>query len=244
MKNVKIWYLYNSGFAVKIQKKLLIFDYYDDKPFNQLPGLSGGVVTPADLMGLDVYVFVSHAHQDHHNPVIYDWDHEGQKITYIISSDVKARPVRALYPVEPHRDYTIGDLKVKTLKSNDSGVAYYVEVEGFSIFHSGDLNWWKWAQESKEWNADMAKTYKEELEVLKGLPLDFAFIPADPRMGDDYILSLKYFNDQIRPAECMVFPMHFSEQWHVFELLKADGFTEEEHVMAFSHRGQMFDIYK
>ncbi|MBC7958836.1 MAG: MBL fold metallo-hydrolase, partial [Vallitaleaceae bacterium] len=133
---------------------------------------------------------------------------------------------------------------IKTLLSNDMGVAFYVTIEGLHFFHSGDLNWWRWPQESKEWNDGMEKIYKEEMKRLKDLPLDFAFIPADPRLGDNYLLSVRYFIDKIRPDECLIFPMHFGDDWKVFDSLKNDGYLDDEIVIPITHRGQKFEVYK
>ena len=36
----------------------------------------------------DVYVFVSHVHPDHLDPVIYEWREELPNINYIVSSDL------------------------------------------------------------------------------------------------------------------------------------------------------------
>ena len=40
--------------------------------------------------------------------------------------------------------------------SPDEGVAWMVTVNGQSIFHAGDLNWWHWAEEDLAWNRNMA----------------------------------------------------------------------------------------
>lgn len=244
MKNAKIWYLYNSSFALRLENKLLVFDYFSDQPANNEAGLEGGVITPEDLIGLDVYVFVSHSHHDHYNPTIYTWGNYANRVTYIFSDDVIAQPVNGLHLLKPHEVYNIHDLKVKTLLSNDLGLAFYIEIEGFFIFHSGDLNWWHWAEESKEWNAGMEKIFKKEMSALVGLPIDFAFLPVDPRLGDNYSLALRYFIDQVKTEQTQIFPMHFGDQFHVFEQLKRDGYLEEDYILPITHRGQVFDFNK
>lgn len=244
MENVKIWYLYNSSFALKIKNKLLIFDYYNEEPHHPKRGFEGGVLSSEDLKGLDVTFFVSHSHSDHYSHSIFSWEKSANSVTYIISDDVKVKPIDGLYLVKPHEEYLIHDLKIKTLLSNDLGVAFYVEVEGLYLFHSGDLNWWHWVEASEEWNADIEKVFKEEMSSLLGLPLDFAFIPTDPRLGKSYDLSLNYFINNIKTYQCIIFPMHFSEQWQVFDALKADGYLKDGHVLQIKHRGQLQNFSK
>lgn len=235
MTNVKIWYLFNSGFALRVENKLLIFDYFYEQPVQDRVGLEGGVISAEDLIGLDVYVFVSHGHHDHYNRIIFSWEQYADRVTYILSDDVKKTPDHNIHLVKPHEMYHFHDLSVKTLLSNDLGVAFYIEVEGLHIFHSGDLNWWHWTGESKEWNLGMEKIFKEEMSALNGLPLDFAFIPVDPRLGKHYLLGLNYFNT-IKPEKCTIFPMHFGDQWL--------GILDQEYVLQITHRGQSFDISK
>lgn len=43
----------------------------------------------------EVYVFVSHSHNDHYNPLIYDWKGINKNIHYFLSFDVEA-PTRDL----------------------------------------------------------------------------------------------------------------------------------------------------
>ncbi|MBC7959927.1 MAG: MBL fold metallo-hydrolase, partial [Vallitaleaceae bacterium] len=157
MKNIKIWYLDHSSFAVKVKNKVLIFDYHNDQEFNGKKGFEGGVIRPEELKGLDVFVFVSHSHNDHYNPIIHSWEKEARKITYIFSSDVEEKDTHKVHLVEPHKEYDFHGIHIKTLLSNDMGVAFYVTIEGLHFFHSGDLNWWRWPQESKEWNDGMEK---------------------------------------------------------------------------------------
>ena len=52
MKNVKIQYLFNSGFSVETENHQLIFDCYKFFP---------------KLSHKDTTVFVSHSHPDHYN---------------------------------------------------------------------------------------------------------------------------------------------------------------------------------
>lgn len=246
MKNIKIWYLYNSGFAVKIDSTLLVFDYYNNTPYDSDESLDGGVIREEDLLGLDVYVFVSHKHHDHHNKVIYSWQtlNVANKVTYILSDDLDILDGENIYYLAPHQDCIIDFLKIKTLKSNDEGIAFYIQFDGINLFHSGDLNWWNWEDESEEWKLGIEKIYKSEIQALKGLPLELAFIPVDPRLEHNYALTLNYFIEKIMPEHCTVIPMHFGDAYNVFDHLKADGYLENKNILTISRRGQMFEIIR
>ncbi|PKM50870.1 MAG: hydrolase [Firmicutes bacterium HGW-Firmicutes-7] len=245
MKNIKIWYLYNSGFAVKINEKLLIFDYYNDIPYDLDENLNSGVIRPDDLKDLDVYVFVTHKHHDHYNKVIYSWEqlNIAHSITYLLSNDIKDALCNNVHFFESHQDCLIDDLRILTLKSNDEGISFYVQVNDVNLFHSGDLNWWCWEDESDEWKEGIEQTYKSEIGRLKNLPLDIAFIPVDPRLKFNYYLSLKYFIDKIMPEHCTVIPMHFGDQYSIFNQLSTDGYLENKNILSISKRGQMFEIF-
>lgn len=242
MKNIKLWYLYNSGFAIKLNNKFLIFDYYNDTPFGNMTGLDAGVITPNVLEGSQVYVFVSHAHYDHHNEIIYTWKNNDIDITYIISDDVKPINDKDIYYLKPNMDYNIKDLNITTLKSNDEGIAFYINLDDFYIFHSGDLNFWRWESESKQWNKDIENAYKSEISKLINLPIDIAFIPVDPRLENNYDLSLKYFIENIKPDNCTIVPMHFGDNYKVFDYLTRDGYMKNDDIITISKRGQSFII--
>lgn len=246
MKNIKIWYLYNSGFAIKLDNTLLIFDYYNNTPYDSYESLDGGVVREEDLINLNVYVFVTHRHHDHHNKVIYSWQkfNVANKITYIISDDVDPVEVDNVHYLGPHENITIDDLKIKTLKSNDEGIAFYVQLNDFNLFHSGDLNWWNWEDESEDWKAGIERTFKSEIQAIKGLPLELAFIPVDPRLEHNYALALEYFINKIMPEHCTIIPMHFGDVYNVFDKLKEDGYLENKNILTISRRGQMFEIIR
>ncbi|WP_444659727.1 MBL fold metallo-hydrolase [Caproiciproducens sp. R2] len=231
----EIRYLYNSGFTLKTDRHLFIFDYYLDSPKGC--GLEKGVVDPEEIKDLDVVVFVSHSHPDHYNPKIFSWRKTVGKIRYVLSDDIKTSEdvIRAA----PGREYDLGDLSVRTLDSTDIGVAFLIQADGLCIYHAGDLNDWYWNGEPDSDNREMTRRYREQIDTLKGEAIDIAFVPADPRLEEHALRGLDYFMRTVG-AELAV-PMHFSENTSVFEELKSDSRTESyrDRIAFFSQRGEM-----
>jgi L-ascorbate metabolism protein UlaG (beta-lactamase superfamily) len=78
---------------------------------------------------------------------------------------------------------------------------------GKTVYHAGDLNWWHWEGEDPKWNAEMAEDYKKEIDKLKGIYIDIAFVPVDPRLGGSLLLGLDHL---MRTAGVgLAVPMHY-----------------------------------
>ncbi|HHV64594.1 MAG TPA: MBL fold metallo-hydrolase [Peptococcaceae bacterium] len=179
-QSIKIQYLYHSGFRVETNKHILIFDYYQ------------GNVNWRDKTTL---VFVSHAHPDHYNPVIWKWRATNPAIKYILSDDLRTQIPPELLAgtsgsssgrthgkdnikenfqennsviiLPPYQKVRVGDVLIKTYGSTDVGVSFLVEADGMRIFHAGDLNWWHWWGEQAEDIARAEVMFKEEMAKIK-----------------------------------------------------------------------------
>ena len=101
---MKITFIEHSGFMVEMEHTVLLFDYYQGK-------------IPTFDKNKTLYVFVSHSHADHYNPVIWKLKEQYEKVQYIISDDVKTKE-NALR-MKPHEKKQISEMTVETLKSND-----------------------------------------------------------------------------------------------------------------------------
>jgi L-ascorbate metabolism protein UlaG (beta-lactamase superfamily) len=138
-----IWYLGHAGWAVKTQNHLLIFDYVWvprslDVP--EKPSLSDGYIDPSAIKDLSVFVFVSHGHGDHFDPVIFQWEKTVKNIHYIFGWAAKKNP-RYHYLSEPRKKRTIDGIEVHNINHEFDGIpegAFLVKVDGLVIFHSGD----------------------------------------------------------------------------------------------------------
>ena len=104
----------------------------------------------------------------------------------------------------------IPGVTVETLPSTDEGVAFLVSLEGNTIFHAGDLNWWHWEGEDKAWNRNMEVNFKRYCEPLRGRHMDLAMFPVDPRLGEDGFRGAWYFLE-LTDTACLL-PVHQWEQ--------------------------------
>ncbi len=78
-------------------------------------------------------------------------------------------------------------MKVRAFKSTDEGVAFLIETEGKRIYHAGDLNNWVWAGEPEADNKRMSENFHKELEKMKGIHIDVAFMLLDPRQEKGFL---------------------------------------------------------
>lgn len=212
-----VYYLYHSGFAVATERHILVFDYYRDSPTACSTTIEQIL---ARAQGKQVVVFVSHAHHDHYNPIIWDWRAKCADIRYVVSVDVSV-PIglNDVTVMQAHKKASVGALSIATYASTDAGVAFWVEADGYSIFHAGDLNWWHWEGEPDEENSAMAKQYAQEIDRMPS-SVDIAFVPVDPRLLQAYALGLTYFMSRVEAR--LIFPMHFADDYSVFTWLKRD----------------------
>jgi len=236
--NAKIWYLYHSGFAVQTAAHFLVFDYWRTSPKGA--DLEKGVVDPAALREQDVVAFASHSHSDHFNRTILNWREDIPKLRIVLSDDIPA--VEGALMIGPGETLVQPDLTVRTLASNDQGVAFIVEVDGLCIYHAGDLNWWHWEGEPDDYNAGMAASYKAQIDLLAGKKIDLAFVPVDPRLEEQYAWGFDYL---MRTAEVSrAVPMHFGDQTSAVGRLLQDPVSESwrDRVIGFVRRGESAEI--
>ena len=188
MSTLQVIYLQHSGFAGMTDQHLLIFDYYRD-PSSRVPELL--------MQGKKTYVFSSHAHGDHFVPQIGAW--QDSVASYILSDDIKASgglsrvPSAKLVYTGPYQRFTCGELEIATYGSTDEGISFAVEVEGWKIFHAGDLNWWHWKGDTAENIAIAEQLFKSEMERLTGQSFHVAFFPVDSRLEECRTMGITEF---------------------------------------------------
>ncbi len=199
---MNVTYINHSGFIVETENCYIIFDYFN----GELP----------EFGNKPIYFLSSHGHQDHFNREIFNM-FDDDKVKYILSGDIKKK-IKSINSenilfVYPRKEYELDNLKIKTLKSTDLGVAFIVEVEGKRIYHGGDLNCWMWQEENRQFNNSMKNAYEREIKSIAGETLDIAFVPLDPRQDEYYDMGMKFILNQCHILN--IFPMHMWEEYSV-----------------------------
>lgn len=154
---MEVTYIGHSGFLMEWDSCYWLLDYYK----GTLPELK---------QDKKLYIFVSHKHKDHFNPVIFKLFESHKDISYVISSDVNlknkdfpeigitadkmAEIMDKVIIVKPSDRYEIYDSENKpiileTLKSTDCGVAFLLRYNEKISYHAGDLNLWLWEGDTK-----------------------------------------------------------------------------------------------
>lgn len=256
---MKITYINHSCFLVELEKSILLFDYYSEglQDDGIVPGLSGlnkavekpGVEAGGVQVDKPVYVFVSHKHRDHFDRKIFGLEQMCPCVTYVISKDARMNenymrrleiPETAwkkIRYVGKNERYvftdSVEDVVVTTLASTDAGVAFVVQTDGKTIYHAGDLNWWSWKGETEAEAIDMERRFKQEIGKLKGLAIDIAFLPLDPRQEERFYWGFDYF---MRNTDTkLAYPMHFWGDHSVIGRLKEMEVSEP-------YRGKIVEI--
>lgn len=266
---MKITYIKHSCFAVELSTEygdftsetgaagrnvVLLFDYYQGK----IPTF------PEDSY---VYVFVSHKHADHYSQDIFKLADQYENIIFVLAKEIRMNekymerceiPLRArsrIFYAHANQNYEIRGIHVRTYKSTDSGVAYLVQCGEKSIYHAGDLNWWKVEQvekpgipkpeleKLKDAEISMERNFKKEVDQLAREPkIDIAFLPLDKRLGRFAGLGFTYYMDACNIEKA--FPMHLWENYALIPQYKgsreASGFAAR--IVTVSGLDQVFQI--
>ncbi len=208
---MNITYLGHSGFFIETNTAYFVFDYIR----GELPDLS---------VSKPLYVFASHAHHDHWIPEIFSDGQLKNARCYLLGFDIRepfekmaaADPALSELPVvfaRPGEKIRTDDFLCTPLLSTDEGVAFLVQTGSETIYHAGDLNWWHWNGDPDERNRERAVNFKREIDRMKGIHIDAAFAPLDPRQEDAYRFCMDYCLETLDADH--IFPMHF---WGKHEL--------------------------
>ena len=197
-----VWYLGHTGFAVQLDRKILIFDYSSEMGSPAADPAAGGLrdgrVDPHDLEGMDVYVFVSHSHGDHYDDTILGWEEEVEGITYLFGWQAGDNPEHH-YLVGPRATAEVNGIRIYTINSHHSGVpevAFLIHVDGIWIYHNGDY----------------MQEYEEDFPYLGTFTdhIDLVFTHAAARdVWQSYHQGI-YLMEHFHPDA--VFPIHMSDE--------------------------------
>jgi len=234
-----IWHLIQSSFLLKLNGKVMIFDYFiAPGQITENSGIETGVIRPETLINEEVYVFVSHSHEDHFNPVVFDWNKSIPDIHYILSYDLPKSQVKGTI-LRPNEEKTLKDIRVRSYPSTDDGLAYSIYVKGKHIYFSGDNAFWNW-------DGDLDDDIYERIalaDIDGEKAMDIAFQVCDPRldgMGDG---GIHIFARKFQPK--LLVPIHSFGQYEfnarVENRLRKSGF--ENTYWCVSGRGDSFSIF-
>ncbi len=248
---MQVIFIHHSCFLVEVDDKVLIFDYFDG---NHVNGYHFTGKIPDYEPDTRIYMFASHSHKDHYDMDILRWAEKYKNIKYIFSKDIRIAPnFLEKHGIDPEvrdrvtfvgadKKYTVDDLNIRTFRSTDVGVAFYVETNGASFFHAGDLADWKWDGLGEMTNGAQERQYKFQLKQIGKLPINLAFVPMDSRQGiyqfDGFDLFMKNTDADL------VFPMHMWQNYEGIALYKRkitnSGMADR--VMDISRENQVFLI--
>ena len=84
-------------------------------------------------------VFVSHAHYDHFGKEIFRLRDYFSEICFVLSSDIEAPADEDIISIGPNEEADVFGMNVRTLRSNDQGVAYLIHCGGRTICGRSEL---------------------------------------------------------------------------------------------------------
>ena len=223
--NVKVEYIYNSGYTIETENHFLVIDYYKGD---------------LNLKNKNTTFLVTHGHEDHYNKDIFNYK---DRAKYIISDDIKGLEEKEnLILIHPGEKKEFNGIKIQAFDSTDEGSSFFINVDGVNIFHSGDLNWWAWEDQGPKREEEREKEYCSEIDKLKSLNenIHIAFVPLDPRLKHNYDLASKYFINTIKPQ--YYFPMHFGDNFDTTKNFKESFTQESTKIFTVDKRGQVFEL--
>lgn len=212
----------HSTFLVEMDDRYLLFDYFDKSAVEDMVSFSGNMPVLDDNKKL--YIFASHSHKDHFSLEVLRWACERDNIAYILSKEIRLGRNYLLRNgidlsvkdkicfVTARKKYQVDDMVIETLRSTDSGVAFFIKVGDFTVYHAGDHHWWNATGRGELYGEVYGKDYKRELKLIENRHIDLAFVVLDPRLGEDgYYLGLEYFLKNMEADN--IFPMHMWGQY-------------------------------
>ena len=248
---MQVVFIHHSCFLIEVDDKVLIFDYFDG---NKVNGYTFTGKIPEYERDTKIYMFASHSHQDHYDMDILRWSEKYPNLKYIFSKDIRISPhFLTKHGIDPavrekvlfvaaDKKYELDGIKIRTFRSTDAGVAFYVDVNGACFFHAGDLNDWNWEGIGELTNASQTRTYHFQIRQLSKLPIHLAFVPMDPRLGANQYDGFDFF---VKNTEAeYIFPMHMWQNYDGIKYYKGkiSNSGMAERIVDISRENQVFLI--
>lgn len=239
---MQLTYLYHSGFVLSAPGVTVVIDYFEDTE-SATDGLLHRELLhrPGRL-----YVLSSHFHADHFNEEILEWRQQRPDTVYVLSDDIRrhrqhARQTPGIHWIRKGQEYADDFLRVRAFGSTDVGVSFWLQLQGRTVFHAGDLNNWHWMDESpeEEWRG-YERAFLRELEDIRAFApaVDVALFPADPRLGKEFLRGPRQWITRIRTS--LFVPMHFDEQYRQVATLSPWAREQGTEVWCIQQRGETY----
>ena len=237
---MKVTYIKHSSFLVEDEENMFLFDYYE------------GAMPILDEHK-KLYCLASHVHFDHYSPSLFALTEHHPDVHYILSDDIPAASVPARFLsrtsfMGPDRTLTFQAsgpdhaVNIRTLKSNDEGVAFIVTWQDKKLYHAGDLHDWIWEEEGEDYCRQMEADYLTELAKIRGEHFSAAFLLLDPRQSTQARpKGIRLFLEHA--CSDVIFPMYVWEDYSV-----ADAYLQTEEgrscpgFIKVSQQNQIFHI--
>ena len=206
-----VYYIYHSAFVIELEKSILIFDFYKfpNNTKKEKEEFFNRFIKRNDKK---IYIFSTHSHSDHFNKEILTWLEMNENIKYILSDDIRIYKHKNFYFTKEDDSFELDNLKISTFGSTDLGSSFYINTENKNVFHSGDLHFWHWEDDTPKEEKTMYDAYIFQLEKIKKLDrIDIAFVPVDPRLGVNTLEGVELFYKILKPK--IIIPMHFSDDY-------------------------------
>ncbi|MES2794694.1 MAG: MBL fold metallo-hydrolase [Bacteroidota bacterium] len=226
MEGFKVWWLGQSGFLLKWQNKILLFDPYlsdsltikyqkTDKPHVRMSEL---VIEPQNLPNIDI-VTSSHNHTDHldaetlipivgHNPLIKFIIPEANRefVTERIQSNLEF-PIGLndgeVFETNGFRFIGIPSAH-NTIERNEKGqskyMGYLVQFGKYSIYHSGDTLWYEGLE-----------------KLVKPYQVDIAFLPINGNKPERKVAGNMNPEEAAQLGKAIQAKLTIPHHFHLFE---------------------------
>ncbi len=198
-----IQYLGHSGWAIKTQDHILIFDYV-----GQNEESLSKVINPAEVNRKKVLVFVSHDHPDHYSSAIFNWSKSINDINYILGWKLEMGS-RCLC-LGPREKKSLDGLDIWTIKSTDEGVGFLVKVDGLVIFHGGDHACWGGSIDSFSREIDYLARVEDKIDIVF-----LALAAGNGQRSESITRGIFYAIEKLRPK--VMFPMHAGGKEYLYK---------------------------
>ena len=217
LMKTEIIYIHHNCFILKYHETAFLFD----RPAASFLKKGEAETIAASISGKKLFVFASHAHPDHYSSDIFKLSDICPGANYIISDDIPTPGSKKdLLKAEAGQTYNLGDLTIRTFKSNDAGLAYLIKTPEMTIYFGGDLAKWSWDDFDEETRNYMEKVFAETVSILKNEKIDIAFSNADARLPN--YSGAAEFIETVRPK--LFAPMHsFGDTASINEFIKTVG---------------------